>query len=149
MLVMASLAHDPERVRAAAEIASVTGVAQPTVSKLLKSLAKASLVESFRGVSGGYRLAHKADDLSVAQIISALEGPIALTECSADDTSCVQSSICGVRGNWQTINDAVRGALEKVSLTQFAQPHGVELGMFDTGLASLSGRKVIPITSVV
>lgn len=140
MVVMAAMARAPEKVRAATEIASETGIAQPTVSKILKTLTRESLVDSFRGVNGGYRLAADPETVSVAAIISALEGPIALTECSStDSTGCEQVDGCMIRGNWQAINDAVRGALDNVSLAQFAQPSG--LG------AAYADRKVIPILS--
>lgn len=144
MLIMASLARQPEAVRAAADIAGETGIAQPTVSKILKSLSRADLVDSFRGVNGGYRLSGAPEQTSVAEIISALEGPIALTECSGEDDACGQSSSCSLRGNWQTINEAVRGALEQVSLAEFAKPNGLDESLRDL---NLKGSRVIPILS--
>ena len=146
MVVMAALARRPERVRAAAEIATETGIAQPTVSKILKTLTRESLVDSFRGVNGGYRIAADPKTLSVASIITALEGPIALTECSsAGSDGCEQVDACSIRGNWQAINDAVRDALENVTLAQFAQPAGVSAHYMDQ---KYGDRKVIPILSV-
>lgn len=146
MLIMVSLVRQPETVRAAAEIAEATGIAQPTVSKILKSLTRGELVDSFRGVNGGYRLARDAAELSVAQIISALEGPIALTECSGEDDACGQSSSCSLRGNWQTINDAVRSALEQVSLAEFAKPDGLDESLREF---PAKGQRVIPILSTL
>ena len=94
----------------------------PTVSKVLKLLVKAGLVESFRGANGGYSLERVAGDISVAEIITAIEGPIAMTECSIEEGLCAQEAICSLRGNWQRISVAVAQAMEGVSLAEMAQP---------------------------
>ncbi len=109
----------PRSVRA---LAGDTGIPGPTVSKVLKSLARAELVTSTRGASGGYRLARAASEVSVADIIAALDGPIAVTECTDDnaETSCTHETDCGVRTNWQRINDAVQSALAGISLAEMS-----------------------------
>ena len=81
------------------------------MSKLLKQLASAGLIESFRGVNGGYRLAREPARISIADIVIAMEGPIGMTECSAQAGLCDHESHCGVRVNWKRINDAIAGAL--------------------------------------
>ena len=116
-LVLAQLSHESDRPTSAADVANATGIALPTISKLLKSLAKAKLVSSTRGAQGGYRLARPADDISAADIIDALEGPVHITECSADDSSCDFETICNVGSAWQRINVAIRRALGDISLT--------------------------------
>jgi len=121
-VVMTALAARPDALRNAHELAAETHVAAPTVSKLLKQLAKSGLVESIRGAHGGYRLARKPDRITVADVVSALEGPIALTQCSVHDGGCSIESHCGVRGNWRLINSAIRQALESVTLAQMAEP---------------------------
>lgn len=114
--VMAVLAAAPERVHNAQELAERARLEAPTVSKLLKQLAQAGLVESFRGVNGGYRLARAPERISIADIVTAMEGPIGMTECSAQAGLCDHETHCGVRVNWQRINDAIAGALAGVSL---------------------------------
>ena len=83
-VVLAQLASNDSACVSAAEVAVASGIALPTVSKLLKSLAKAELVHSTRGAHGGYRLARPPQQISAAEVIDALEGPISITECSAD-----------------------------------------------------------------
>jgi FeS assembly SUF system regulator len=114
--VMAVLAAAPGRVHNAQELAERARLEAPTVSKLLKQLAQAGLVESFRGVNGGYRLAREPARISIADIVIAMEGPIGMTECSAQVGLCDHETHCGVRVNWQRINDAIAGALAGVSL---------------------------------
>jgi FeS assembly SUF system regulator len=121
-VVMTALAAHPEALRNAHELAAETHVAAPTVSKLLKQLAKSGLVESIRGAHGGYRLARPPERITVAEVISVLEGPIALTQCAVHDGGCSIESHCGVRGNWRLINTAIRHALEAVTLAQMAEP---------------------------
>lgn len=115
-LVLAHLSGNGEELTSAADVASAVGIAQPTVRKLLKSLAKAGLVISTRGAQGGYRLSRDAADISAADIIDALEGPVHITECSADDSHCDLESVCNVGGAWQRINIAIRRALGDINL---------------------------------
>ena len=115
-VVLGQMAGDPERVWSAADLAAATGIAQPTVSKLLKSLARPGLLRSWRGASGGYALAHPPSEISAADILDALEGPLRLTECADDHTACEFESVCRVGGAWQAINGAIRAALGNVSL---------------------------------
>ncbi len=119
MTVLAARAQD---LHSAHELADRTHVPLPTVSKLLKLLGKAGLVESLRGASGGYRLLRAPQAISVADIIRAVEGPIALTECSTHGGGCGIESTCGTRSNWRLIDSAVRNALESVTLAQMAAP---------------------------
>jgi FeS assembly SUF system regulator len=115
-LVLAHLSREGDRPTSAADVANATGIALPTTSKLLKILAKSRLVSSTRGVQGGYCLARPADEISAADIIDALEGPVHITECSADDSQCDFETVCNVGGAWQRINVAIRRALGDISL---------------------------------
>ncbi len=115
-VVLAHLARDDADLISAAEVANATGIALPTVSKLLKSLAKADLVNSTRGSHGGYQLARDAREISAADVIDALEGPVSITECSAIDSHCDFEDSCNVGGAWQRINVAIRRALDDISL---------------------------------
>ena len=121
-VLMTVLAADPALSMPTRELAKRTHVAPPTVRKLLKLLARQGLVESSRGSQGGYRLARPSATISVADIVSALEGPIALTQCSVHRGGCTIEPYCGVRSNWRLINRVVRAALEAVSLEQMAAP---------------------------
>ena len=115
-VVLAHLAHDEAELASASEVAAATGLGLPTVSKLLKSLGKAGLVTSTRGSQGGYRLARDAREISAADVIDALEGPVSITECSATDSHCDYESVCTVGGAWRRINVAIRRSLNEVSL---------------------------------
>ncbi len=117
-VVLTVLAARPGRVLSAVELAEHAGLEPPTVSKVLKPLAQAGLVDAFRGAHGGYRLSRAACDISLIAIVEAMEGPLAMTECSLDDTSCGIASQCGARANWRRINDVVADALRGVSLAQ-------------------------------
>lgn len=115
-VLLAHLAGSQNAVCSAADVSTATGIALPTVSKLLKSLARSGLVISTRGATGGYRLSRDANDISAADVIDALEGPVSITECSASDSQCEHEGICSVGGAWQRINVAIRGVLDEVSL---------------------------------
>lgn len=121
-VLMTALARSPQDTRNAAELAQATHVSAPTVSKLLKALTREGLLDSIRGANGGYKLARPPQDISMADIIAALEGPIALTECAVHDGQCGLEPYCTVRGNWQRINQAIYEALAGVSLAELVTP---------------------------
>jgi FeS assembly SUF system regulator len=112
---------EPRTVR---ELAAETHIPQPTVGKVLKLLARGGVVESQRGARGGYRLARAPASTTIAEVIEALEGPIAVTECTSDDgtESCAHEGVCEVQGNWQRINDAVHTALSAITLAAMGTP---------------------------
>ena len=122
IIILGYMARTPGATFAATELSESAGVAAPTVSKVLKALARADVVRSTRGPRGGYQLARPPEKTTVAHIISALEGPIALTECSLDHVQCEQSHSCQVRGNWSVLNRAIQAALEAVTLADMANP---------------------------
>jgi FeS assembly SUF system regulator len=104
-------------------LATETGLPLPTVQKLVSRLSSAGLIESSRGTGGGFRLARPPSAISLADIVEAVEGPIAMTACVDDARhDCAVEGSCRVRPHWSTVNDAVRGALAAVSLTQLASP---------------------------
>ena len=119
-VVLANLAQEPARHRAATELAERTRLTRPTVSKVLKGLQRAGLVISSRGAQGGYRLARAPGEITAAQILDVFEGPIAITECSSASSQCGIERLCRVGGAWQRINAAIRRALEDVTLQQLA-----------------------------
>ena len=110
-------------VQTAKSLAEKTGLPQPAVTKILKSLARAKLVDSHRGVQGGYRLAREASRVSVADVIEAVEGPVALTDCGDDSNSeCEFTGQCAVKANWLRINQVVRRALANISVEDMMLP---------------------------
>jgi FeS assembly SUF system regulator len=106
----------------ARELAEDTQLPAPVVSKILKSLTRAGLLVSQRGSKGGYSLARNPGDIPVVEMITALEGPVGITECTIHPGSCAQESSCQVRDPWQRINGAVHAALEKITLADLAKP---------------------------
>lgn len=121
-VVMGYLALHEERYHCATEVAARTGIAAPTVAKVLKRLLRGGLVRSVRGQGGGYRLARPATGISVADIVHALEGPLAVTECNLGPGICVQDSACAIRAGWRRINRAVAEALAGISLAELVRP---------------------------
>jgi FeS assembly SUF system regulator len=106
----------------ARELALATHLPFPMVGKVLKTLAQAELLVSHRGAKGGYALARPSEAITVAEIIEALEGPIALMECSAGPGHCHQEATCRVRDPWQTIHGAIRSTLSRVTLGGLVGP---------------------------
>jgi len=121
MTTMARKSSAP--VHTARDLASVTRLPLPTVSKLLKQLLQSGLMASHRGINGGYSLAKEPTEISLAEIIAAIEGPIALTECSTDVTGlCDLERSCPIKTNQRVVSEVVRGALQKVMLADLMQP---------------------------
>ena len=121
-VVMTAMIHEPERSRSAAEIAASIHVPVPTVSKILKILTRGGLLMSLRGAKGGYLLVRPPSQISLVDIIDAMDGPIGMTECSVTPGLCTQESGCAVRANWQRINHAVIGVLRQITLDQMIVP---------------------------
>jgi FeS assembly SUF system regulator len=121
-LLMVRLAREPERCFSAGQLAGELGLPTPTVAKLLKRLLQAQLLASVRGTGGGYSLAHAPRAISVADVVSAIEGPVALTQCAHGQGDCALEKNCATRANWQLIGRALRVALEAVSLADMALP---------------------------
>lgn len=123
IILLAHLAKDSEELpHSAREVAHETRLPLPMVSKILKTLAREGLLTSQRGVKGGYALARKPERISVAEIVSAMEGPIAMTECIEAPGECRHEPLCRLRLTWHKINDAVLLALENISLGDLAGP---------------------------
>jgi FeS assembly SUF system regulator len=119
--IMTHMARD-KHVHSASEIAEDLGITVATVSKILKMLARQNLVVSVLGAKGGYTLARAPSEISIAEIINAMDGPISITECSGTTTACSRESVCSTRGNWQGINKIILGTLEKVKLAEMIEP---------------------------
>ncbi|HEY6765565.1 MAG TPA: SUF system Fe-S cluster assembly regulator [Candidatus Sulfotelmatobacter sp.] len=123
VVLMTFMARDGSAVlRTSRDLAVESKLPLPTVSKVLKKLLENGLLTSHRGIKGGYSLAKKADQISVADIVVAIEGPIALTECSDLDRSCEVEHSCPIKNNQRIVSDVVRGALEKVTISDLLHP---------------------------
>jgi FeS assembly SUF system regulator len=121
-VIMAHMAREPARSYSAGELAEAVSLARPTVTKLLKLLAREQLLVSQRGAKGGYMLARTPEEISIAQIIDAVDGRFGMTECCSSAGLCVQETVCSVRANWQRINRVIRDTLASVTLGEFAGP---------------------------
>jgi FeS assembly SUF system regulator len=122
VIVATHMAADPDRQATAALLARETRLPRATVAKLLKALAHKGLVTATRGASGGYRLARRAQTISVAEVVAAIDGTIGLTQCSVHVTDCARTSYCPTRPHWAAINRAVAAALEAVTLDAMITP---------------------------
>lgn len=123
VVVLAMMAQQPERLHATAGLASGTGLPVPTVAKILKQLARHQLLTAQRGTRGGYRLTRPASAVTIADIVTALDGPVTLTACV--DTShqqCGVASRCAMHGQWNAINRAILNVLAGVTLQDMALP---------------------------
>jgi len=137
-VVVLSQMHAREgELASAQQLAEQTGVPLPTVGKLMNLLSRHGIVVSHRGAAGGYSLAAAPERISVAAIVEAIEGPIALTACAEGSPDpCNVQSLCPMAGNWNEVNRAIRTALDAVSLTDM-KPGGFGLNQsLDSRLAA-------------
>jgi FeS assembly SUF system regulator len=131
IVLLAHMARNRELSFSAASLAKEESLPLPMVSKILKILARAGLLASQRGAHGGYSLARDPEAISAAEIIGALEGPIAMTECSSDlPSTCVHQGHCSVSSHWHRINSAVRKALDNISLNEMSRPLSAKVDFF-------------------
>lgn len=134
MVLMSCFARSPAGAqRTARDLAAESRLPLPTVSKVLKELLQSGLLVSRRGIQGGYTLARTPREISLVEIISALEGPVALTECSTELSGCDVEACCAIKRNQQVISEAIRGVLAKLMLSDLIEPLGL------TSIQGLSG----------
>lgn len=122
MLIMSQMARHPDAVMSATMLAELLHLTTPTVSKVLKMLSDASLVSSIRGAEGGYHLARAANTITVADIIAAMEGGLAMTECCESPGLCSIDSVCTMRENWLQINKMIHALLTQFTLLDMLDP---------------------------
>ncbi len=134
--------EEPGTVLSARGLADQTGIPLPTVSKILKTVTREGLLSSHRGTQGGYSLSRTPDAISVADIIAALEGPIALTECAGEAGGlCEIELTCPVRSNWQRITGAIRDALASIPLKEMTLAHALHHRQRESGPIDLSSPR--------
>ncbi len=136
VLLMTRMAESEQQHLAATELAEITHIPLPTVSKVLQMLLHEGMLESVRGARGGYRLTRPANAINVRDIIHVFEGGIALTECNLDDGGrCDQHDVCATSTNWKRINEAVRQALQGISLADMSEQNFVPIFRLQRGIA--------------
>jgi len=151
IVLMAHIAEQEEgTLNSARDVADKTQLPLPVVSKILKSLTREGLLRSHRGSKGGYSLRRAANEITVPELITALDGPIRLTECASHTGACAKEPSCHVREPWQRINAAVEDALAHITLADLISPTasrivplvslGVDTRELDTAAEHEAGR---------
>ncbi|MDA2937196.1 SUF system Fe-S cluster assembly regulator [Acidobacteria bacterium AH-259-A15] len=131
IILLAHFAGDKERLtHSARALAAETYLPLPMVSKILKILAREGFLVSYRGVKGGYSLARPPERVPIAEIITAMEGPVAMTECVEAPGECRHEPVCQLRSNWQKINEVVLLALGSITLSDLIGPLPDQLAPF-------------------
>lgn len=123
VVILAAMAQGHGALMTASGLATASSLPEPTVAKVLKLLARGAVISSVRGANGGYVLERAPEEISIASVIVALEGPVVLTECVGSGGACCHEKTCSVRGQWDPVNEAMRIALENVSLAQMIVRH--------------------------
>jgi len=120
MRAMVAIARRPDGYHTGARIASEEGVSKKYLDSILGRLRETSLVDAVRGSKGGYRLARPASDIAAADVVEALDGPVSIVPCVEDSDTCERASRCPTRHLWQSVSDAARDALDKLTLAELA-----------------------------
>ena len=121
VVVLCHMGMERNSVYTVSRLARGSGVPQPTVAKLMKQLVRSGLVSSQRGASGGYMLRRSLTEIAISDVITSLEGPIALTACvDGTEDICASIALCPIKGNWNKVNQAIKEALDNVSLADVA-----------------------------
>ncbi len=129
VVLLADMAARQGVCLSAAGLAESTKLPEPTVSKVLKLLAKQDIVVATRGINGGYSLKKTPNQINMAHVVTALDGPIILTACvDQSDECCARAPHCTMKGQWNPVNKAMQTALQNVSLAQMIAPQKMEAG---------------------
>ena len=126
MLILNEMARDPESLISATALADTLSLSTPTVSKILKILAEASLVTSVRGAVGGYKLNKPAAKITLVEVIEAMEGDLTMTECCESTSLCALGTMCAMQENWVKINGLIKSMLARFSILDMVGPLSLE-----------------------
>ena len=122
VMLLARLAAEPRgAVWNAREVSEQVGLPLPMVSKILRNLARGKILASHRGASGGYSLDRSPDTTSVAEVVRALEGPIALVQCGTEPGACDQEPCCPTRTIWARISGEIERALDRIPISEMIE----------------------------
>ncbi|MBP9050752.1 MAG: SUF system Fe-S cluster assembly regulator [Alphaproteobacteria bacterium] len=117
IVVLSLLAAAHGKVHTASSLAERTGIPEPTVAKVLKLLSRQGVIVSIRGVNGGYKMERSPAEVTVTELIVALEGPISVTDCATSEIhECGIQELCPLKGRWQKVNQVIKSALDTLSL---------------------------------
>lgn len=130
MLILNEMARDPESLISATALADTLTLSNPTVSKILKILAEAGLVTSVRGAVGGYKLNKPAAEITLVEVIEAMEGDLTMTECCESTSLCALGTMCAMQDNWVKINGLIKSMLARFSILDMVGPLSLE-GLLD------------------
>lgn len=137
--LMGVIAQRPDHIHSSVEMNQKTHIPLPTVSKIMGIMTRSGLLVSHRGLNGGFSVAKHSDDITIADIIEAVDGPVQLTNClGTSGSDCDWEADCATRGHWDKINDAVKQALQSVTLTEMLDPIPDFIGKDDYVPASKS-----------
>ena len=147
VLLVCKMSKNQDKFYSANELSLNTSLKTTTINKILTKLTKANITSSIRGVTGGYKLAMGADDISVGNIIDIIDGRVALTVCveKGENNNCELESVCTSRSNWQVINNAVCNALNSISIEEMANPSKIKNNYKykeDKNLSNINNRMV-------
>ena len=118
IVIVAELARTSGILQTAAGLADRTRIPEPTVAKVLKILARGGVVDSARGINGGYVINRALSDIAIGEVIEAMNGPLTLTACVDDDDSdCNIAHYCLMKGRWAPVNEAIRTAFTTIKLS--------------------------------
>ncbi|MFN3234174.1 MAG: SUF system Fe-S cluster assembly regulator [Gammaproteobacteria bacterium] len=145
IVMMVYVAHQKSELITANAIAKETNISLPTVKKILRMLLKSNLLISAQGSHGGYYLSQEPASISVAHIITAMEGQIALTMCNTDEMACDKHEQCMVKQPWQLINRVIKTSLESITLEDMAKAYQADwqpviFNKLDTNMKKIKGR---------
>ncbi len=130
VIVVTHLAETAPSQVNAVHLAAETRLPQATVAKVLKLLARAGIVTAVRGAAGGYRLARRAHEISIAEVVSAIDGAMALTQCTGASGPCERLEYCSTRPHWHRINQAVERALDGIRIDELLAARSLPLPAF-------------------
>ncbi len=140
IVLISHMAKSPKELHSAGCLAGETGIPVPTVSKILGALSRGGLLTSHRGLKGGFYLSRETREITIADIIEAIDGPIAMTNCIEDAPGdCCYESWCVMKPHWQVINDAVRKGLAGITLDEISAPGPIPLGREEEQRQTKSG----------
>ena len=126
MLILSQMVKEPDAIMSATFIADTLHLPAPTVSKILKVLGDAALVTSVRGAIGGYRLGRPGATISIADVIAAMEGDLAMTECCETTNHCTLGTLCSMQDNWVKVNGLIKSLLSRISIIDMVGPITLE-----------------------
>lgn len=111
--------HPGEMPMSISQLAQATGVTERYLEQLLPKLRSEGLIESIRGVQGGYRLSRSAEDISVGDVLRAAEGNLIPVDCAlTSEKACEKEELCVVKFVWKRVMDSINEAVDGISLAE-------------------------------